>query len=116
MPCLVVDDNRPFAENLAEIIQDLGLPATIATSGREALGALAASRFRLLLCDFRMPEMDGAEFIRLARIVQPGLPAILITAFANDAEVARAVGHGEVTVLPKPVPMDALKRAVTGTR
>jgi CheY-like chemotaxis protein len=107
--CLIVDDNREFAENLAEIIEDLGEEPVVANDGRSAIVALEKGAFELLLCDFRMPEMNGAEVIREAKRIQPSLRAVIVSAYANDAELAEATTMGAMAILPKPIPMAALK-------
>src|SRR5687767_814508 len=105
---LIVDDNRPLAENLAEIVRDRGDEAVVATSGAEALALLTAERFDAVLTDMRMPAMDGAELIREARRHDPGLPAIVVTAFSKDAGIRAAQNEAPLAVLPKPVPVPQL--------
>jgi CheY-like chemotaxis protein len=113
---LIVDDNRPLAENLAEIMRDRGDDAVVTTSGPEALGHLARQRFDAVLTDMRMPAMDGAELIREARRTDPGLPAIIVTAFSKDAGIRDAQRQGPLAVLPKPVPVPDLLRLLAVAR
>lgn len=105
---LITDDNRAFAENLAEILEDVGCKVAIANSGAEALRQVAAARFDVLLSDMRMPEMGGAELVHRVRRVDPGLPAIVITAYTYDNELVMARKEGLLGILPKPVPMQTL--------
>ena len=105
---LITDDNRSFAENLAEILEDAGHQPTLAGSGAEALQLAAATRFDVLLSDMRMPEMGGAELVHRVRRLDPGLPAIVITAYTYDNDLARARQEGLLAILPKPVPMPKL--------
>jgi CheY-like chemotaxis protein len=105
---LIVDDNRALAENLAEIIRDRGDDAVVAGSGSEALALVARSRFDALLTDLRMPVMDGNELVREVRRTDPGVPAIVITAFSNDAGIRAAHNEGPLAVLAKPVPVPLL--------
>lgn len=105
---LITDDNRAFAENLAEILEDAGFQAVIANSGPAALREVASTRFDLLLSDMRMPEMGGAELVHQVRRVDPGLPAVVITAYTYDNELMRARQEGLLGILPKPVPMPML--------
>jgi CheY-like chemotaxis protein len=105
---LIVDDNRALAENLAEIVRDLGDEALVAGSGAEALALLAGKRFDAVLTDMRMPVMDGAELVREVRRVDPGLPVIVITAFFRDAGLRAVESEGPLAVLPKPVPVAQL--------
>jgi CheY-like chemotaxis protein len=113
---LIVDDNRPLAENLAEILRDRGDEATVAGSGAEALALLTRERFDAVLTDMRMPAMDGAELIRAARQADPGLPAIVVTAFARDAGIRAAQVEGPLAVLAKPVPLPQLLHLLSVAR
>ncbi|HPH29126.1 MAG TPA: response regulator [Pseudomonadota bacterium] len=113
---LITDDNRAFAENLAEILEDAGHQAVIANSGSEALRLAAATRFDALLSDMRMPEMGGADLVHHLRRIDPGLPAIVITAYTYDNELARARHEGLLGILPKPVPMEILLELLSVAR
>lgn len=113
---LITDDNRAFAENLAEILEDAGHQAVIANSGSEALRLAAATRFDALLSDMRMPEMGGADLVHHLRRIDPGLPAIVITAYTYDNELARARHEGLLGILPKPVPMQILLELLSVAR
>lgn len=105
---LLVDDNRPFADNLAEILRDHGAEATVVESGEEAVRAAKETRFSAVLTDMRMPSMGGGAVVHELRKVDPELPAIAITAFTADAEIGRALREGLLAVLPKPVPIPSL--------
>lgn len=105
---LLVDDNKAFAENLAEILRDQGAEATVVESGEEGLREARATRFSAVLTDMRMPTMGGGTFIHELRKVDPDVPAIAITAFSGDAELGIALREGLLSVLPKPVPIPAL--------
>jgi CheY-like chemotaxis protein len=107
---LIVDDNRPFAENLAEIVRDLGVDVevAIAESGAEALELAQQLRFDCVISDMRMPFMGGAEVVHRIRLIDPGIPAIVVTAHVGDDDLAAARREGLLAVLPKPVPVDRL--------
>jgi len=105
---LIVDDNRDFAENLAEILRDQGDEVAIATSGLEALALAREARFDALLTDMRMPLMGGAELVHEVRRFDPGLAALVITAHAGDDALEAARREGLLAVLPKPVPVPRL--------
>ncbi len=105
---LIVDDNVEFAENVAEILKDEGCEVSIAGDGPAALAALAGTRFDALITDMRMPQMSGGQLLHQVRRLDPGLPAVLLTAFTSDAELKAAEGEGLLAVLPKPVPIAQL--------
>jgi CheY-like chemotaxis protein len=102
---LVVDDNRAFAENLAEILRDGGDEVTVAEDGPSALRLVRdGARFDAILTDMRMPLMGGAELVHELRRIDPGAAAMVITAYVGDDALAAARREGLLAVLPKPVP------------
>jgi CheY-like chemotaxis protein len=105
---LIVDDNVAFAENLAEIIGDTGAEAVTADSGERALALVAGRAFDALISDMRMPVMSGAEVVHRIRRLDPGLPALVATAYTKDNELESARREGLLAVLPKPVPVPRL--------
>jgi CheY-like chemotaxis protein len=113
---LIVDDNRDFAENLAEILREGGDEVAIAEGGREALEIARATRFDAILTDMRMPLMGGAELVHEVRRIDPGAPAMVITAHVGDDALEAARREGLLAVLPKPVPVSTLLELLAGAR
>jgi CheY-like chemotaxis protein len=105
---LIVDDNREFAENLAEIIEDAGCEAAVAEDGRRALVLVAKTRFDAVVTDMKMPEMGGADLLRELRKIDPALAALVVTAYTTDDDLGRARQFGLLGILPKPVPIGRL--------
>jgi CheY-like chemotaxis protein len=100
---LIVDDNREFAENLAEILRDEGDEVRVAANGREALEEVRGQRFDAILTDMRMPLMGGAELVHELRRIDPGAAALVITAHTGDNELEAARREGLLAVLQKPI-------------
>jgi CheY-like chemotaxis protein len=113
---LFVDDNLEFAENLAEIVSDLGAECQIAGGGTEAIEKVRHTRFDAIVTDMRMPEMGGAEVVHRIRRVDPGLPAVVLTAHAGDADLAAARREGVLAVLAKPAPIARLLALLQAAR
>jgi two-component system, response regulator PdtaR len=113
---LIVDDNRDFAENLAEIVRDLGDEVSIADGGAEALALARGTRFDAVLTDMRMPFMGGAELVHEIRRIDPGAAALVITAHVGDDALEAARREGLLAVLPKPVPVDRLLELLAAAR
>ncbi len=105
---LLVDDNVAFAENIAEILRDEGHEVVIAASGQAALDAARGRRFDCLVTDMRMPVMSGAKLVHEIRRGDPQLPAIVVTAYTGEDDLASARNEGLLAVLPKPVPVERL--------
>jgi two-component system, response regulator PdtaR len=109
---LIVDDNRAFAENVAEIVRDLGDEVSIAASGDEALALAQGRRFDCVVTDMRMPFMGGAELVHQLRRIDPGIPAIVVTAYVGDDELLKARQEGLLAVFQKPLPVTRLLELV----
>jgi two-component system sensor histidine kinase/response regulator len=116
---LVVDDNLTNLRILDGILRSWGMPATLATSGGEALEILSesgqnADPFALILTDARMPVMDGFELVRRIRQLPSSKAAtILMLTSVNSAEdVARSEELGLSSYLIKPVRRSALFSAI----
>jgi DNA-binding NtrC family response regulator len=105
---LIVDDNRAFAENVAEILEDDGAEVTVVTGGAEAIEAARKTKFDALITDMRMPVMSGARLVHEIRAVDPGLPAIVVTAYTGEDDLTAARDEGLLAVLPKPAPIPRL--------
>lgn len=113
---LIVDDNADFAENLAEIVRDNGDEVAVASGAVRAIELVREQRFDALVTDMRMPVMNGAGLVHEIRRVDPGLPAIVITAYTDDADLLAARREGLLAVLPKPVPIDVLLFLLAASR
>jgi two-component system, response regulator PdtaR len=113
---LVVDDNAAFAENLSEILRDTGAEVATAPSGIRALELTAGRRFDAVVTDMRMPIMTGATLVHELRRVDAGLPAIVVTAYTGETDLAAARHEGLLAVLPKPPPIERLLELLGSAR
>jgi len=113
---LVLDDNLEFAENLAEILRDGGDEVVIAGEGPEAAEAVRGRRFDAVLTDMRMPLMGGAELVHEIRRVDPGAPALVITAHVGDDALEAARREGLLAALGKPVEVPRLLALLASAR
>ena len=103
---LIVDDVSGVRQVAAEYLERIGFTIFEAESGPKALELLQhGGRIDLLLVDFVMPEMDGAELLRRVRALRPGIPALMVTSFVRDRASLDAL---DVEVLRKPFALAAL--------
>jgi two-component system NtrC family sensor kinase len=111
---LVVDDEEPVAELLAETLDSIGCTTTVCTQAQKALDLLKESRFDLIITDIRMPHMDGREFFNRATDWQPELAQrfILFTGDVVNAETQAFLTSTKVPYLTKPFELDRVKRLV----
>ena len=110
---LIVDDNPPMAETIADILSAKGYAAHIAFSGVEALMILKREDIDVLLTDVVMPDMDGVTLYRTAKDIQPRMITFLMTAYAADDIIQQGIADGIKTVLTKPIDINLFLNLVT---
>ncbi len=108
---LVVDDDADVREFLADSLVSLGHRVETLAGAEQALEALESGIPDLMLIDFAMPGMNGAELAREVRARFPGLPIVFVTGFAETDQIEAACG-AEVPVLRKPFGIDELAATV----
>ena len=109
---LVAEDERASAEYLKLLLEDMGFEVRLAANGVEALLALEARDFDLVITDLRMPSMDGFELLTHLGQRWPDLPAIVLTANEDVGDVVDAVRLGAVNYLLKPATPGSVGSAV----
>lgn len=107
---LVVDDDNLVRRFMAESLRSLGYEVRDVGDGAAALAELEQRRFDLLLADFAMPGMNGAEVAKAAQLKQPELPVLIVSGYADSAAVEAALGTARQ--LRKPFDMAELGAAV----
>jgi two-component system response regulator MprA len=105
---LVVDDDAPVREALADALEDEGYSVMLASNGEEALAKISSARPDLILLDVMMPSMDGWHFLS-ARLRDPDVievPVLLMSAHPSAVRAAQRIGM--VTAVAKPFQLDEL--------
>jgi two-component system response regulator YesN len=108
---LLVDDEAHITRNLEKVIpwEMLGLQvAGSAKNGVEALQLLEQQSVQLLLCDIRMPVMDGLELVRLIREREMTCDIIMLSGYQDFAYTRAAIQYGVNDYVLKPIPYDEL--------
>jgi CheY-like chemotaxis protein len=109
---LVVDDEESMRITLAANLELEGHEVVEAASGEEALRKVRERPVDVVLADIRMPGLHGVELHRHLRREQPGLPVVLMTAFAQESLVEDALAEGVFTVMHKPFDVAHLLRTL----
>ena len=106
--CLIVDDDEQTCENASELLEDMGLRPQFVTKGAEAVRRVLDLKdsddpFRLVIVDWKMPDMDGVEVARRIRQeVGREIPVIVLTAYDWSEIEAEAREAGVSAFLAKP--------------
>src|SRR5215467_5652722 len=99
----VVEDDRFFRESMGRLMRSLGYTVEAFSSAADFLASPHLGETTCLIADVHMPAMTGIELYR--HLIDAGrvIPTILVTAYPNDVDRARALNDGVVCYLRKPV-------------
>lgn len=109
---LVVDDDSSLREFLEIFLAKEGYKVASAASGKEAVKNVKNGGFSLVITDVRMPGMDGVELLKGIKAIDPGLPVVLITAFASLDAAVVAMKEGAWDYLTKPFRIEELRNVI----
>ncbi len=111
---LVVDDEANIASLLQEILGYVGFETDIANSGKEALHKLLDNDYEVVICDLRMPEMDGQNIYREICHSHPSLKDrfILTTGDVADPNAKQFAERNDIQLVPKPFTRQGILEAV----
>jgi DNA-binding NtrC family response regulator len=99
---LVVDDDEFALENVCMSIEQSGASAVPAASAQQALNRLREHRFQVIVTDVKMPGMDGITFVERVKEDHPHMKFIVVTGYADESAVIRALRLGVNEFLKKP--------------
>jgi two-component system response regulator PilR (NtrC family) len=105
---LIVDDEKPLREAIAERLADQGFAVEQADSGEQALDRLAEFAFDIIITDLRLPGIDGRKVLDAALARYPEIIAIIITGFGTVKDAVEAIKQGASDFITKPFQFDAL--------
>ena len=99
---LIVDDEEHFRTILTTIMEEEGFKVLEAQDGDTALRMIRVNSPDIMLTDVKMPGMDGWELLKKAKDLDPDLPVVMVTAFADIPGAIGAIREGAHDYLPKP--------------
>lgn len=109
---LIVDDESRYRQLYAQVLDMAGFTTQSAASAEAALRMIGEEIPALVVTDVRMGGASGIELLRMVRKENPGLPFLIVTAYADVRDAVNAMKHGAVDYLSKPVDLDELLAAV----
>ena len=99
---LIVDDEASLRESLGKILEREGFEIRLAEDGPPGLALLQSERVDLLITDLKLPNMDGMELLKAAKLLRPELEVILITGYGTIEAAVEAMRQGAYDFITKP--------------
>ena len=111
---LLIEDEEPIRRVMVKILaeEDASYEVTEAENGKAGLNALKKKNFDLVLCDIKMPKMDGIEVLQEANSLGLNVPFIMLTGHGNIETAVGAMKLGAYDFIPKPPDLNRLLKAV----
>ncbi len=110
---MVVDDHEASLSGLSKILGKWGYKVITAENGKIALAKLKDTPCKLVLTDLQMPEMNGIQFLKEIRQVNPQTGVIIITAYGEVDTYLEAMNLGALEYLNKPIRPYELKATIS---
>ncbi|MFT4900780.1 MAG: CheY-like chemotaxis protein [Lentimonas sp.] len=100
---LVLDDEENYAQMLQELLREHNYRVDMATRPERAIDQLEEIPYDLVISDYKMPVMDGSDFLKRARELYPHLPFILVSGLMNTPELVKVANMSVTLVMEKPL-------------
>lgn len=105
---LVIDDEKAIRNTLKDILSFEGFEVEEAADGLEGLEMIKAKDYDCILCDVKMPKMDGLEVLDKVKEIKPDIPFVVISGHGNIETAVDAVKKGAFDFISKPPDLNRL--------
>jgi DNA-binding NtrC family response regulator len=105
---LLVDDDELIRDALCMAFKNKGCFMRSAESAEEGLDAIKEEQFDVIISDFRLPGINGLDFLKLAAVTHPHAVNILITAYRDEYMLSEAIRVGVTEFIEKPFSVKVL--------
>ncbi len=109
---LVLDDEENYAAMLQDLLLENNYRVDMATKPERAIAQLEEIPYDLVISDYKMPVMDGADFLKRSRELYPNLPFILVSGLMNTPELVKVANMSVTLVMEKPLDTEVFLRHV----
>ena len=107
---LIIDDDMDMCQLLSNFLKRKGFTASSASSGKKGLEAVKENSFDLVLCDFRLGDMDGKEVLQQIKAIHPQMPVVILTGYSDVKMAVEVMRLGAFDYITKPlVPEEIIK-------
>lgn len=105
---LIIDDNNDICLLLERFLSKQGYKTASVQRGEDGLTILRKESFELVICDFKLPDIDGLEMLRRIKVMHPTTAVIIITGYSDVRVAVQTVKHGAYDYVTKPLYPDEI--------
>jgi len=105
---LVIDDERSIRNTLKDILEYEKYDVELAEDGKKALDIFRNAEFDIVLCDIKMPGMDGIEVMEKLTALNPDVPVVMISGHGNIDTAVESIKKGAYDFIEKPLDLNRL--------
>lgn len=99
---LIIDDNESLRYTLENVLESAGFNTTAVEDGPSALEEFKSVSYDLVICDMKLPKMDGMQIMQEIKKIDPVIPFIFLTAFGDIKNAVEAMKNGAFDYITKP--------------
>ena len=111
---LIIDDNNDICLLLERFLTKQGYKTASVQRGEDGLVALRKESVDLVICDFKLPDIDGLEMLRRIKVMDPSTAVIIITGYSDVRVAVQTVKHGAFDYVTKPLYPDEILYTIKG--
>ncbi|RLB82315.1 MAG: response regulator [Deltaproteobacteria bacterium] len=110
---LLVDDDEWIRGSMTLSFRSKGCHLLALETAEDGLEAIKRQRYDIIICDYRLPGMDGLKFLKLVTKSRPDTMKVLMTAYANIEVAAEAIKIGVHDFIQKPISAKTIEASLT---
>ncbi len=111
---LIIDDNNDICLLLERFLTKQGYKTASVQRGDDGIALLRKESFELVICDFKLPDIDGLEMLRRIKVMHPNTAVIIITGYSDVRIAVQTVKHGAYDYVTKPLYPDEILYTIKG--
>ena len=100
---LIIDDDMDMCQLLGHYLQRKGFETDTAHTGNKGLTKFSESKFDVMLCDFRLGDMDGRKVLQKVKAINPRVIVIIITGYSDVKMAVEVMRYGAFDYITKPL-------------
>ena len=105
---LIIDDDKSIRDTLSIFLSEFNYKVLLAENGEEGLEVLNREHPELIICDLKLPKLNGLDFLACLNESDLNIPAIMMTAYGDSRTTIKAIQLGAYDYLEKPLDVDRL--------